>query len=239
MAAHAADGAALIAAAVSAAIRERAPRRTVAAVAAAVAGTLVSATARPTPPATRSQVCARDDAQTQAADEDDPAQLLSSLRAARRKIRLRRKERRRVAKQAAREAQTSPTQPQQAQPSEGAADQHTGPGGVPAVASAQVPSAAVSAHSAQSEQPAAKLTQENLRGAAPAVSGAAAADATSVDHFTLGRVSPEPSDLGTVRTFGRASAASRSEPYAAAPHRDRGRGSSGGTGKGRPAPTRR
>lgn len=97
----AADGAALVAAAVQAAIRERAPRRTVAAVAAAVTGTLVSAAARPCV-ATKPKVCTQD-AQSAAGETDDPAQLLETLRAVRRTQRKKKKERRRAAKLEARD----------------------------------------------------------------------------------------------------------------------------------------
>ena len=109
---HPADGAALVAAAVQAAIRERAPRRTVAAVAAAVAGTVLSAAARPSLPATKPKVYTQD-AQSLAEDADDPAQLLASLRAVRRAQRVRKKQRRREAKQAALNSQRStPSEPQ-------------------------------------------------------------------------------------------------------------------------------
>lgn len=95
----AADGAALVAAAVQAAIRERAPRRTVAAVAAAVAGTVMSAVAQPTQ-ATKPKVRTQDNP-SRAEETDDPEKLLASLRAVRRAQRLRKKVRRREAKQAA------------------------------------------------------------------------------------------------------------------------------------------
>ena len=98
MSANAADGAALVAAAVQAAIRERAPRRTVAAVAAAVAGTVLQASAQPTPAAKR-ESCVPN-AHCEPEETGDPAKLLESLRAARRAQRLRKKQRRRVAKQA-------------------------------------------------------------------------------------------------------------------------------------------
>ena len=106
MSLNAADGAALVAAAVQAAVREKAPRRTVAAVAAAVAGTVMSAATRPTPTATRATVPARDSPGA-ADDAEDPAQLLASLRAVKRAERKRKKERRKAARQAASE----PTQP--------------------------------------------------------------------------------------------------------------------------------
>ena len=81
----AADGAALLAAAVQAAIRERAPTRTVAAVAATVAGTFVSAAARQSPPATRAQARTMDAERANAdVEADDPVQLFASLRAHRR-----------------------------------------------------------------------------------------------------------------------------------------------------------
>ena len=110
---NAADGAALVAAAVQAVIRERAPRRTVAAVAAAVAGTVMSAAA--SPPAARPQMRTQD-AKSETLEADDPEKLLASLRAVRRAQRLRKKQRRREAKQAAgislRVAET-PQQPQE------------------------------------------------------------------------------------------------------------------------------
>ena len=110
-----ADGAALVAAAVQAAIREHAPRRTVAAVAAAVAS-VVFAT-RSSPSATRAKAtCDRNvssflkgDTQSAAADNDDPVQLLNSLRAVRSAQRKRKKERKQAAKQAAYNAQRAPT----------------------------------------------------------------------------------------------------------------------------------
>lgn len=92
----AADGAALVAAAVAAAIRERASLRTVAAVAAAVAGRVLEA-ARPDLPAAVPQARTQD-AQSAAGETDDPAQLLETLRAVRRTQRKKKKERRRAAK---------------------------------------------------------------------------------------------------------------------------------------------
>ena len=97
---NAADGAALVAAAVDAAIRASAPRRTVAAVAAAVAGTVLSAAAAPRQPATKPQVHTQDP-QSATLEADSPDKLLASLRAVRRAQRLRKKQRRRDAKQAA------------------------------------------------------------------------------------------------------------------------------------------
>lgn len=97
---HAADGAALVAAAVQAAIRERAPKRTVAAVAAAVAGMVLSAAVRP-PPTTKPKERNAQDAAYDPAEADDPAKLLASLRAVRSAQRIRKKMRRREAKQAA------------------------------------------------------------------------------------------------------------------------------------------
>ena len=96
-----ADGtaAALVAAAVQAAIREGAPRRTVAAVAAAVANTAMSAAAQPTRRATMPRVPAQE--APVSSEADDPELLLASLRAARRAQRQRKKQRRREAKQAA------------------------------------------------------------------------------------------------------------------------------------------
>ena len=96
MSAIAADGPSLVAAAVQAAIREHAPKRTVAAVAAAVAGTVMSAAVRPSAPATLHKERAQD-AQGKAEDSDDPAQLLEKLRAVRRAQRLRKREKRRMA----------------------------------------------------------------------------------------------------------------------------------------------
>ena len=103
----AADGASLVAAAVQAAIRERAPRRTVAAVAAAVSGTVLSAAARPFAPATMHKERAQD-AQGKAEESDDPGPLLEKLRAVRRAQRQRKKEKRRAAKQAASEPPVPP-----------------------------------------------------------------------------------------------------------------------------------
>ncbi|CAK0862539.1 unnamed protein product [Prorocentrum cordatum] len=111
MSANAADGPSLVAAAVQAAIREGAPRRTVAAVAAAVAGTVMSATARPSVPATMHKERAQD-AQGKAEDSDDPVQLLEKLRAVRRAQRLRKKEKRRTAKQPFHLQQVQPAQAQ-------------------------------------------------------------------------------------------------------------------------------
>ena len=104
----AADGASLVAAAVQAAIRERAPRRTVAAVAAAVSGTVLSAAARPFAPATMHKERAQD-AQGKAEESDDPGPLLERLRAVRRAQRQRKKEKRRAAKQAASEPPVPPS----------------------------------------------------------------------------------------------------------------------------------
>jgi len=102
MSAQAADGAALVAAAVQAAIREGAPRRTVAAVAAAVAGTVLPAARRATMSAASAKV-QPPDAQRAAAREHEagssPEELLYSLRAVRSAQRRRKQERRRAAKQ--------------------------------------------------------------------------------------------------------------------------------------------
>jgi hypothetical protein len=97
---NAADGAALVAAAVDAAHRAGAPRRTVAAVAAAVAGTVLSAAAAPRQPATKPQVHTQEPPSA-TLEADNPEKLLASLRAVRRAQRLRKKQRRRDAKQAA------------------------------------------------------------------------------------------------------------------------------------------
>ena len=95
----AADGAALVAAAVQAAIHAGAPRRTVAAAAAAVAGIVMSAAARSSAPipTTRPQ----DTPSAAQEDAGDPAQLLASLRAVRRARRQRKKQNKRAARQAA------------------------------------------------------------------------------------------------------------------------------------------
>jgi len=135
---NAADGAALVAAAVQAAIRERAPRRTVAAVAAAVAGTVMSAAAAPARPATMHRMRTQD-AQSETLEADNPDKLLASLRAVRRAQRLRKKQRRRDAKQA---AGMSPSAAEILQPSADVKDddaaglcaEHVGaPAAVPAV----------------------------------------------------------------------------------------------------------
>mmetsp|Transcript_50274 Transcript_50274/g.139588 ORF Transcript_50274/g.139588 Transcript_50274/m.139588 type:complete len:244 (-) Transcript_50274:276-1007(-) len=107
----AADGAALLAAAVGAACRAKAPRRTVQAVAAAVAGVLVRPAAAAAVPRPGAAVPAG--AQSAGPDDSDPVQLLDSLRAARRAQRIRKKERRRAAKQAA-DAHRAPS-PRQSQ----------------------------------------------------------------------------------------------------------------------------
>ena len=104
---HAAHDAALVAAAVQAAIRERAPRRTVAAVASAAVGALAFGADRPTPLPKANAVHTRD-AQGEDVADGEPALLLASLRAARRAQRLRKKERRRVARQAALPARPVP-----------------------------------------------------------------------------------------------------------------------------------
>jgi len=90
------DGAALLAAAVRAACQAGAPRRTVQAVAAAVTGVLVRPTSGAVP---HSDTRRPAGAQSNACEEaGDPLELLSSLRAARKAQRQRKKERRRVAK---------------------------------------------------------------------------------------------------------------------------------------------
>ncbi len=92
------DGAALLAAAVSAACRAKAPRRTVQAVAAAVTGVLMRPSAAAVP---RPNAAVPAGAQSPAEDDGDPALLLDTLRAARRAQRTRKKERRKAARQAA------------------------------------------------------------------------------------------------------------------------------------------
>lgn len=93
----AADGPAFVAAAVSAAVRAKAPRRTIQAVAAAVAGVFVHPpTVRATP---RTSAAEPARAQGRASEMDgDPTELLNTLRAARAAQRRRKKERRRAAK---------------------------------------------------------------------------------------------------------------------------------------------
>ena len=152
---NSADGAALVAAAVQAAIHGGAPRRTVAAVAAAVAGTVLSAAAAPRQPATKPQVHSQD-ARNDALEADSPEQLLASLRAARRAQRLRKKQRRREAKQAAGPPQShnedvvTSTVPAEVPSTDGAAGQRTEHVGALVAAPAQAPrSLAVSAPVAQ------------------------------------------------------------------------------------------
>ena len=94
---QAAHDAALVAAAVQAAIREGAPRRTVAAVASAAVGALAFQADRPVQLPTVNEEHTRD-AQGMDKDAGDPAVLLTALRAARRAQRLRKKERCREAK---------------------------------------------------------------------------------------------------------------------------------------------
>ena len=96
----AADGAVLVAAAVQAAIRERASLRCVAAVAAAVAGKALSAAAQPTP-AAKPKVHTPEPEPNMLDEANDPVKLLATLRAVRAAQRARKKERRRAAKQAA------------------------------------------------------------------------------------------------------------------------------------------
>ena len=94
---QAAHDAALVAAAVQAAIREGAPRRTVAAVASAAVGALAFQADRPVQLPTVNEEHTRD-AQGMDKDAGGPAVLLTALRAARRAQRLRKKERCREAK---------------------------------------------------------------------------------------------------------------------------------------------
>jgi len=144
MSSHAAHGASLVAAAVQAAIREGAPRRTVAAVAAAAVGALASATARTTATARDART---QDAPSPTADANDPAQLLEKLRAVRRAQRKRKSENkrhRRQAKQAASDALTSPIDPHSPPATDscllsGAAGRRTGTEGNPDAAPAQAP----------------------------------------------------------------------------------------------------
>ncbi|CAE8670324.1 unnamed protein product [Polarella glacialis] len=92
-----ADGAALIAAAVRAAVQAKAPRRTVAAVASAVAGALSrpapAVAATPLPSAKVLAGLQREAAPTEAADGASPEALLEALRGARSAARRRKKER--------------------------------------------------------------------------------------------------------------------------------------------------
>ena len=154
---NAADGAALVAAAVQAAIHGGAPRRTVAAVAAAVAGTVLSAAAAPRQPATKPQVHSQD-AQNDALEADSPEQLLASLRAARRAQRLRKKQRRREAKQAAGPPQShnedvvTSTVPAEVPSTEGAAGQRTEHVGALVAAPAQAPERAQAPDSRKDKQ---------------------------------------------------------------------------------------
>ena len=110
MSPNAVDGAALVQAAVQAAIRAGAPRRTVAAVAAAVAATFVTVAARPHPAATKPRTHIPE-TQERAQEEADPAVLLESLRAVRRAQRKRKKERAKAAKLAAADAKRVPDVP--------------------------------------------------------------------------------------------------------------------------------
>jgi len=145
MSPHAADGAALVAAAVAAAIRERASLRTVAAVAAAVAGRVLAA-ARPDLAAAVPQARTQDAPTGIDEDAGDPVQLLAALRCSRRAQRQRKKERRRLAKQAAQLQSSSPSPPQSHQPPHadaitevGAAGPRAEPEGAPAAVPALAP----------------------------------------------------------------------------------------------------
>ena len=137
---NAADGAALVAAAVQAAIRESAPRRTVAAVAAAVAGTVLAASKQV--PATVHKERAQD-APSVAEVSDDPAELLDKLRSVRRAQRQRKKQKRRDAKQAALDSQRLSTTAAQHDPAESGTNASTAGqgaelGGTPAAVPAPV-----------------------------------------------------------------------------------------------------
>eukprot|EP00929_Paragymnodinium_shiwhaense_P121782 TRINITY_DN9415_c0_g1_i10.p2 TRINITY_DN9415_c0_g1~~TRINITY_DN9415_c0_g1_i10.p2 ORF type:complete len:239 (-),score=64.58 TRINITY_DN9415_c0_g1_i10:3122-3838(-) len=102
----AADGAALLAAAVRAACLAKAPRRTIQAVAAAVTGVLVRPLSAAAAPAPVSSVPARPQRTAAGGDEVVPASsedLLNALRAARSAQRRRKKERRQAAKEVARQ----------------------------------------------------------------------------------------------------------------------------------------
>jgi len=124
---RAADGAALVAAAVRAAIEAKAPRRTVAAVAAAVSGTVVSAATRAASP----DIVAKESAKIQGGD-GDAAELLSSLRAVRAAQRKRKKERKKAAKHEAAALDVRVV--------DGTADANLGSGEPVVAASALVPS---------------------------------------------------------------------------------------------------
>jgi hypothetical protein len=92
----------LMAAAVQAAIRERASNRCISGIAAAVAGQVVTRistgqAAAPQQPAARAKERRRDPAE----EADDPVELLASLRAHRCAVRAKKKERRKAAKRAA------------------------------------------------------------------------------------------------------------------------------------------
>ena len=91
MVSNAAHGAALVAAAVQAAIREGAPRRTVAAVAAAAVGALAFTADRPSQP-TQMHAAPATDAQSEAETPAEPAVWVAKLQAARRAQRRRKKE---------------------------------------------------------------------------------------------------------------------------------------------------
>ena len=108
----AADGYALVAAAVGAAIREKAPKRTVAAVTAAAVGAVLSASARPAPAAAMPKAHPPKAPNLPDNADDDPAHLLATLRAVRSRARVRKKQRRREAKQAARNSQDLSTEAQ-------------------------------------------------------------------------------------------------------------------------------
>lgn len=149
MSLSAADGAVLIAAAVQAAIRERASNRCISGIAAAVAGQVVTristgqAAARQQP-AARSKERWRDPAE----EANDPAELLASLRAHRRAVRAKKKERRRTAKLAAAGAHVPPTDDVASRPAveileslAGAAGSCADLGGGPAAMPAQAPEA--------------------------------------------------------------------------------------------------
>ena len=114
----------------------------------AVAGTVLSAASRPTPSVTRAKV-QPSDALNAAEDAGDPAQLLASLRAVRKAPRLRKKQRRREAKQAAQNAQCpAPSETQlgaDVSHAAGTAGQSAELGGVHAAVPAPVPESSLAA----------------------------------------------------------------------------------------------
>ena len=213
------DGAlecALLAAAIKTVCQASQPRRTILGVAASVASALM----RPRDVAVHGKVAAvpaRTPAQV--VDNSDTAVLLDSLRAARRAQRIRKKERRRVAKQAA-EAQRQSTPDDHQSSNVGAAGQCADLGGDSVAEPALAPEVGSVAGSPTQQEP-----SNNQR---PSPDGAGALDACSSASGTLRAPSLSCASSGTLRApKPQASTGTLAQASpAAAPQPQRGRGKS-------------